>query len=103
VTVTGTTTLAYPVAEKVTFDVPAETPVTVKDAVPPAAFTDEVTVATPSTADTALITVSSGTGWAVLEIVTVTAAPTATDEAAGDASSPGRDDPEMFKPLLVPA
>jgi hypothetical protein len=86
-TVTGTTTLAYPVAEKVTFDVPAETPATVNDALPPEEMAVDVTVATPGVADIALTDVPFGIARAALEIVTVPVAPTATDDNDGEASS----------------
>lgn len=88
-TVTGTITLAYPAAEKVTFTVPAVTPVTVKTASPPEALNVEVTVATLVSAETAVTTVSSGNGRAVLEIVTVPVAPATTEDGFGDASRAG--------------
>ena len=100
-TVTGTATLAYPAAENVTFVVPAVTPVTVKAAVPPEALTDEITVATPVSAETAVTTVSSANAGVVLEIVTVPAAPTTTEDATGSAANDGGE--PMNKPAWVPA
>ena len=101
-TVTGTTTLAYPAAEKVTFDVPAVTPVTVKVAVPLEGLFDEVTVATPGVADTAVTALSSSNGLAVLEIVTVPEAPATTDAEAGEAVRAGGN-PVMDRPPAVAA
>lgn len=88
-TVTVTITLVYPAAEKVTFTVPAVTPMTVKTASPPEALNVEVTVATLVSAETAVTTVSSGNGRAVLEIVTVPVAPATTEDEFGDASRAG--------------